>query len=140
MVDPVSGSRLLPQAGNTGSNTDWVVNLPDGTYFWSVQAIDHTFAASPFSYEQIFTILNVDTEKSEPAGINVFPNPVSDRLILSAANAFEYEICSPDGRILKPLSKGFHSAIINTSNWAAGLYTVKIISPDKVMCAKVIKQ
>lgn len=47
------GYRLLPAMGNVGSNTSWTLtNLPDGVYYWRVQAIDQTFKGSTFPAAQ----------------------------------------------------------------------------------------
>jgi hypothetical protein len=50
------GLRLLPALGNAQTGTDAVMNLPFGRYYWSVQAVDSSFAGSPFAVEQQFTI------------------------------------------------------------------------------------
>ena len=50
------GLRLLPALGNAQTGTDAVMNLPFGRYYWSVQAVDTSFAGSPFAVEQQFTI------------------------------------------------------------------------------------
>jgi hypothetical protein len=140
MSNSSTGKRLVPLAGNTGNNSDWIVNLPDGTYFWSVQAIDQSFAASDFSYEEIFTILNVNTPKTESAGIIVFPNPVSNLLIIKANDSFEYEISSPDGKICQTSKSISGVSGINTSQWASGVYLVKLKSANRVSFYKVVKQ
>jgi len=52
------GLRLLPALGNaqTGTNA-FVVNVAPGRdYHWSVQAVDTSFAGSPFAAEQQFTV------------------------------------------------------------------------------------
>ena len=60
IVSPMStpaGHRLVPRRGNAGHNTSWTLkNLPPGTYFWSVQALDNSFKGSPFATEGTFTI------------------------------------------------------------------------------------
>jgi hypothetical protein len=50
------GLRLLPALGNAQAGTNAVMNLPIGRYYWSVQAVDTSFAGSPFAVEQQFTI------------------------------------------------------------------------------------
>ncbi len=56
------GKRMIQKLGNVFQNTDWTIkNLPNGTYYWSVQAIDGAFAGSPFAAEQSFTIGPVST-------------------------------------------------------------------------------
>jgi hypothetical protein len=63
IVSPMAasdGTRFLPRQGNIiGDALDarWQVRgLADGTYYWSVQAIDHSLAGSPFASEETFTI------------------------------------------------------------------------------------
>ncbi len=46
------GWRKIPKAGSLNSNTEWSLNLPGGNYYWSVQAIDNSFAGSAFAPEQ----------------------------------------------------------------------------------------
>jgi hypothetical protein len=56
-ADPVTGRRRLAALGNAGVGTSWTVgSLPLGTYYWSVQAIDHSYLGSPFAAEGAFTI------------------------------------------------------------------------------------
>ncbi|MFQ5570287.1 MAG: FG-GAP-like repeat-containing protein [Rhodothermales bacterium] len=52
-----SGQRWVPARGNVEHNTSWTLtNLPRGTYYWSVQAVDHSFKGSPFAEEGSFTV------------------------------------------------------------------------------------
>jgi hypothetical protein len=50
------GYRRVVQKGLIQSNTWLVKRLPAGTYYWSVQAIDNTFAGSAFATEGSFTV------------------------------------------------------------------------------------
>jgi len=57
MANVSTGYRRVVQLGGTNHNESWTLNdLPDGCYFWRVQAVDHTFAGSPFSAEGTFSI------------------------------------------------------------------------------------
>jgi gliding motility-associated-like protein len=52
-----TGVRKLPRRGNAGARTQMpLLNLPDGTYFWSVQAVDDNFTASVYAPWQSFTV------------------------------------------------------------------------------------
>lgn len=52
-----TGKRYAINKGNAGMGTLWRINdLPNGTYYWRVQAIDQAFSASPFSEMGTFTI------------------------------------------------------------------------------------
>ncbi|MBI5008099.1 MAG: hypothetical protein HZB98_00245 [Bacteroidia bacterium] len=49
---------LKPGMGNVYKNTSWFLkDLSPGTYYWSVQTVDNSGLASPFSTEKTFTIL-----------------------------------------------------------------------------------
>ncbi|MBL7995185.1 VCBS repeat-containing protein, partial [bacterium] len=51
------GFRLVQAMGNTGHNNSWRLNgLADGTYYWSVEAIDQVYRNSKFQTEQSFII------------------------------------------------------------------------------------
>jgi hypothetical protein len=51
-----TGFRKAPQLGNAQERLFSVLNLPPGTYYWSVQSIDSAFAGSPFAPEATFVI------------------------------------------------------------------------------------
>ncbi len=58
-ADVATGYRLIPAFGNVGetlSNTTYASALPGGFYYWSVQAVDTSFAGSPFAAESTFLI------------------------------------------------------------------------------------
>ncbi|KKL75645.1 hypothetical protein LCGC14_2052820, partial [marine sediment metagenome] len=57
MADIGSGYRKIPALGNAQQDTAWTIyNLEPGEYYWSVQAVDHAFAGSPFAAEDSFII------------------------------------------------------------------------------------
>lgn len=52
-------AQYLAGTGNVGQNLSWIIKpLPPGTYYWSVQSVDHGFRGSAYSSEQSFTILD----------------------------------------------------------------------------------
>ena len=56
------GTRLIPDVGNTEAGLESTLPMALGqTYYWSVQAVDGTFAGGPFSAEQSFTLNSVLT-------------------------------------------------------------------------------
>ena len=57
-----SGFRKISRQGYI-QDTAWLIkDLPAGTYYWGTQAIDNSFAPSPFSVENSFEIKNRFTE------------------------------------------------------------------------------
>ena len=57
MSDRNTGFRRVVDMGNCNHNNNWKIKgLAEGTYYWSVQAIDNNFAGSNFSPENTFSI------------------------------------------------------------------------------------
>lgn len=57
MSDLTNGYRRLPALGNAEFGTNFILkNLPTGSYYWSVQAVDAAFAGSAFAAEKTFSI------------------------------------------------------------------------------------
>lgn len=55
MSDRNSGVRKIIAIGNANQDTAWIIkDLPKGKYYWSVQAIDNSFAGSNFAQERSF--------------------------------------------------------------------------------------
>ncbi|MBO6574167.1 MAG: VCBS repeat-containing protein [Rhodothermales bacterium] len=53
----VDGQRLVAEWGNIQQNQQWTLeNLPAGTYYMAVQAIDQAYAGSRFSNERAFIV------------------------------------------------------------------------------------
>lgn len=58
-----NGNLFINKLGNAGLNTTYIIDsLPLGTYYWSVQAIDHEYRGGNWSETQSFTITNVSTD------------------------------------------------------------------------------
>jgi hypothetical protein len=55
-ADLLTGWRRVARVGNAGATNFWKLWLPPGRYYWSVQAIDSSFAGSRFSEEGTFVI------------------------------------------------------------------------------------
>ena len=74
LADPTNGLRRVAALGNVGpANHALLINLPQGTYYWSVQAIDTAFAGSPFAPDATFTISNARPTISRIANQVVAP-------------------------------------------------------------------
>jgi len=79
-----SGFRQVVELGNVQQNLGWWLhNLQPGTYYWSVQAIDNSFAGGPFAPEQMFEILAATHNISVPegwSGLSSWANPNNDAI------------------------------------------------------------
>jgi Concanavalin A-like lectin/glucanases superfamily/FG-GAP-like repeat len=53
--DTATGKRRVPQMGNAEHRLFTILtNVPSGVYYWSVQAVNNSFAGSPWTPEQTF--------------------------------------------------------------------------------------
>ncbi len=78
LANVTNGYHRVPNFGNAGQTNFWrIANLTNGTYFWSVQAIDPGLAGSPFAVEASFTLsrptISAITNRSTPPNTNVGP-------------------------------------------------------------------
>ncbi len=74
MSNTATGVREVAARGNMDHNESWTLTLPDGTYFWGVQAVDGAFAGSSFATEQTFTIGGADPD------ISISPTSMTETL------------------------------------------------------------
>ncbi len=81
VVAPMSsletGERWVPAPGNVGSSARWRLNLEPGTYYWSVQAVDHAFKGSAFSEEGTFTISGKSDDSATDAEDSTLPTRIA---------------------------------------------------------------
>lgn len=86
-ADATTGWHRLPQRGNADLSRGWLLkNLAPGTYYWSVQAIDHGFAASPFAAEQSFVVTQ-PPQLSSISGLSIHVNSQSAPLPFTVSDA-----------------------------------------------------
>jgi len=60
--NPTSGFRMINELGNAQTDTTFFLkNLPSGTYYWAVQAIDQGYKGGSWSTTKTFEVKNVQT-------------------------------------------------------------------------------
>jgi FG-GAP-like repeat/FlgD Ig-like domain len=112
------GYRRVPRLGNTNHNLSWTLTLPAGTYYWSVQAIDASFAGSEFATEQIHVATTGVSDDPLSATIELAarPNPFADLTTiefgLSREGRVSLRIHDIGGRLVRTL--------VEPSIWPAG--------------------
>jgi len=82
----------------------------------------------------------VDLKKN--ANINIYPNPMSDRIHIKVKNnntMFEYEIMNTVGQII---SKGnfIKDITVRTNNFAPGIYLIRLKNGGKLYLKKMLKK
>ena len=130
MADPVSGQRFTPSPGNASvAEAFMLTELEDGTYFWSVQAVNNAFLASEFAAEGSFTIqgslsVDVDAEDTLPRRFAVYgnyPNPFTSqttvRYDLPEAAAVQFRVYSLLGQEVHTATLGTQPAGEHQVEW-----------------------
>ncbi len=125
----------------TDGNGQSVANLNDGTYFYTVTAPDYqTIENESFNVEGPAT---VDIQMTG-VGINdinknieVYPNPVSDKLTIKLDGQFKATIYNESGQIMINSDYRDH-ATINVSELSAGIYFLELKTNGNSSTQKLI--
>ncbi|MCX7722708.1 MAG: FG-GAP-like repeat-containing protein, partial [Verrucomicrobiae bacterium] len=140
--DPTNGYRRVPQRGNAGQTNTWqVFNLTNGTYFWSVQAIDTALAGSPFAPESTFKVsrptISAITNRSAPPNAVVGPiaftvsdpETAASDLVLAAYSS-NTNLVPNENLLLGGSGTNRTLTIIPTTN-RSGVTTITILATDE---------
>ncbi|MBU2650825.1 MAG: T9SS type A sorting domain-containing protein [Bacteroidetes bacterium] len=133
IISPLSivstGYRMVPAIGNAGQDTNMLISgLDPGTYFWSVQSIDHAFGGSAFFEEESFEVIATGFEQVEeyPA-FRIFPNPAVLFLNIERKGFSGDEtirIFSSSGLLVGEYpARAENTTTINISHLTSGLYS-----------------
>ncbi|WP_439185450.1 FG-GAP-like repeat-containing protein [Carboxylicivirga taeanensis] len=138
-----SGKRSIVAPGNAGLQTFFISEkLPNGSYTWSVQAIDNSYSASPFSETYDFSIekqVGIDSDDMDKSRVNIFPIPVKDQLYVEGINTqFTTQIFSMNGTLV--ISNALYNDGINVSQLKNGIYILKLKFNNRTMHRKFIKK
>lgn len=130
MAHPESGRRFTTGPGNASVEEAFLLSdLEDGTYFWSVQAVNNAFLASEFALEGTFTVngsLSVDTETESTlpqrfAVYGNYPNPFTSqttvRYDLPEAATVQFRVYSLLGQEVHSASLGARPAGQHQVQW-----------------------
>lgn len=139
-----TGWRKVARPGNAGEKLFLYLNdLPDGQYYWSVQAIDNSFAGSPFAAEMSFVLGPVSSQDELApviAGLKVSPNPFNGnteiRVKPRSPKAGKIEIFNCRGQKVRTLVNGDVLTDATVYRWdgaddshgslPSGVYTLKV--------------
>jgi hypothetical protein len=151
----LSTGKLRTQAnGNAGYKTSLSLRgLPNGTYYWQVQAVDNGFMGSMFSQEQQFdvTLSTVSNENEQVIPLTTelaqnYPNPFNPsttiNYTLKNAGPVNIRVYNVTGRLVQELvndrkSAGEHVVSFDASNLASGIYIYRLQAEGKVLIRKM---
>ena len=69
MADEITGYRRVVQPGNAQEKRSRIIELEPGAYYWSVQAIDGSFAGSGFAQERTFRLTEFTNIQAGLSGV-----------------------------------------------------------------------
>jgi hypothetical protein len=155
MADASTGRRRVSALGNVQKRTSWSVELTGaGPFYWSVQAIDASYAGSPFASEQSTLITAVEDRPDETAAIlwSDGPNPFShatlarfrvarsERVVLAA-----YDVA---GRRVRSLADDDYAPGVFEATWdgeddagqslPSGVYFLRLTTDSREQSIKVL--
>jgi len=137
-ADAETGFRYIQKKGNISVDTAWTIkNLSPGTYYWSVQSVNHIFAGSEFAEEQSFTIQLTSTKELIPENFSCLPNPAKSFMTISLPGYFEAGLFNTNGQKMLQ-SEGENQINLQTKSLSAGIYFLRIKSNEKVFTQKII--
>ena len=124
MADAATGFRRVPVLGNADENLSWpLTNLAAGTYYWSVQAVDHAWAGSAFAAEKTFTLAAPGITVQPASQIIFFGNTLNLSVTASGSNlTYQWQF---NGTNL-PGATGTTLTVTNMNVALAGNYQVVI--------------
>ena len=122
----VNGVRKIAGKGNTEHNLSWNIKmLPNGTYYWSVQAIDASFIGSQFTTPQKFEIINGQLKTYQAPVVSNSTFTISETIAINTTVG-KVQATDPEN---DPLIYQIVSG--NTSNWFDINSTGQIILKNK---------
>jgi hypothetical protein len=155
LAETGTGWRKVARPGNAWLNGHYLLrNLPDGTYYWSVQAIDNSFAGSGFAAEQTFIVGEVSTQDQVMpvlADLACYPNPFRGEtrlgLRLMAPSNVVVEVFNLKGQLVATLAEtalaaGQHSFAWNGTDsrgqdLPSGVYSLRVTTGREVVTRKI---
>ncbi|MCF8365374.1 MAG: T9SS type A sorting domain-containing protein [Bacteroidales bacterium] len=143
IIDPMSsnfGFHFIPKPGNCQMQLQMdLTGLENGVYFWSVQAIDQSGAASSFAAEQYIDIGNVTQIGMFNANIGVYPNPAFDWLNIDSGSdlPMSAEFVDMTGKTILTLENVNNHSALDVSSLGNGQYLLRVSTAESTSIIKV---
>jgi hypothetical protein len=124
MADLSTGFRRIPALGNAQQNLSWpLYDLPEGIYYWSVQAVDTAFAGSLWAPTAQFVIS--DTAPIVASIVRADPSPTSAASV-DYAVTFSTEVTGVDVNDFTLTVTGVAGAHVTAVSGSGSSYTVTV--------------
>ncbi len=122
-ADPATGFPYFPRRGNTLTNNFFILkDMPEGTYYYSVQALDAQFKGSLFSTEGVFEATSANDPVAPQTTLNGnFPNPFNPTTTIQYAlqkdSKVRISVYNIKGQLVKDLINGTQTAGKHQIEW-----------------------
>ena len=137
-----NGYRLAAGKGNVEHNLEWILNVPGldvGSYYWSVQAIDASYAGSSFSETSVYSTNTASNPENELLDIMIYPNPVDGNYVnirSSIIGSKEIQVIDLNGRRI--LNTTVTNNQLDISRMSSGVYILRITINNRSKIFKLI--
>jgi len=155
MSNTGTGWRKVARPGNAGQRLFYELrNLTPAAYYWSVQAVDVSFAGSAFATEQIlyYGVANDDPQLSPIAQVSNHPNPFTAGTMLEVelrqAGSTRIAIYNLRGQLIRVLNDSSLASGRHSFGWdgrdaagqdvASGIYSARIENGDDIRYHKMM--
>lgn len=139
-ADPLTGARYIAAPGNMSGNIFAILqNLAPGTYYYSIQAIDQSFAGSAFAPEQSFTILPTgisDPDDKQASDIIILKEPTGIK-ITGLKDEATVSIFTLTGSEIYNTTVSTSSDYIPTTVFPEGIYIIRIQTDSRCISEKI---
>jgi carboxypeptidase T len=164
-----NGANWIPQCGNytnpgstnnaqptgeplyDGTQNDWVLETIDLSDYLGESILvryqfrsDNGFRADGFYFDDLkINILNenLGIQDTETSSFSIFPNPVQNFLnITTALNDYTIEVYTIHGQLISESSSNRGSQTIDYSDYASGMYLMKLTSESAIQIFKIVKE
>ncbi|MGC9973902.1 MAG: FG-GAP-like repeat-containing protein [Gaiellaceae bacterium] len=127
-----SGTRLVPQVGNVGERTSYTLTglTPGAAYYWSVQAIDSSFAGSAFATEGSFQMAPIFAFSSSKYSVGEAHGPATIKInrsnLIAASASVHFSTTNGSAK-----ASSDYTSVSKTVTFAAGVTQMKVSVPIK---------
>ena len=135
------GMRLLPDLGNTSQDTIWTIgDLPDGVYYWSVQALDNNYEGSDFAPEAGFIVGTVGIKSVHANDISISPNPSDGVFYIKFPGSnvnYELQVLDGYGSAIRSFQNIQSEMSLDLQDLNAGIYFLGFYSENTRITKKI---
>jgi len=145
----MNGKLTVPKAGHAGISGIYILkrDLPAGTYYWTVQAIDNAYRGSEFAEVQQFSVTETtgtiikEAVDSDESGLIIRPNPATDYFTFNMENVsnITVEIFNIQGE--KVIShNNYNDNIVRVGDLSNGIYVCRVVHNGIISVHKLLIQ